>query len=129
METHLDVHSTLRIMGTNQMRYILGWVRRVIVGTRGFFEWVKVGYPFVVLPGVLLVVTWLMGYGWLELVIIFSLGMILIIAEMFNYAIEKLCNFVEGKLNEDIRVIKDISAGAVFVSGVTLVAVSLYIIL
>ena len=116
-------------MGINQVRYLVSWVIRTKVGIRGFIEWIKVGYPFAVLPGILLLVAWLMGYGWLELVVIFSLGMILIIAEMFNYAIEKLCNLVEYRLDEDIRVIKDILAGTVFVSGMVLVAVSLYVIL
>ena len=111
------------------MSYILGWVKRTIVGIRGFISWIRVGYPFAILPGTLLLITWLMGYGWLELIIIFSLGMILVIAEMFNYAIEKLCNLVEHKLDEDVRVIKDILAGTVLLSGVTLVVVSLYIIL
>lgn len=107
-------------------RYLLGWVRRIAIGLEGFKIWLKVGYPFVLLSLVLLLAVWLMGYGWLELIIVFALGMVFIMAEMFNYAIEKLCNIVGGR---EIKIVKDISAGAVLVSGIVLIAVSLYIIL
>lgn len=38
-------------------------------------------------------------------------------AEMFNTAIEKLCDFNQKNFNYHIKVIKDISAGAVLVSA------------
>lgn len=111
------------------VRYVRNWVRRTVIAFRGFQIWLKVGYPFALLPAVFLLVIWLMGYGWLELAIVLSLGMVLVIAEMFNYAIEKLCNKVLPNTSEDIRVIKDICAGAVLVSGLVLIIVFLYIIL
>jgi diacylglycerol kinase (ATP) len=40
-----------------------------------------------------------------------------LVAEMFNSAIEALCDFVEERHNEKIKVIKDIAAAAV---GVTI---------
>lgn len=109
--------------------YVLSWIRRTAIGFRGFRTWVRVGYPFALIPGVLLLTIWLMGYGWLEIVIVFALGMILVIAEMFNYAIEKLCNLVNTQYDDRIKTVKDICAGTVLVSAAVLVTVALYIIL
>ena len=39
-------------------------------------------------------------------------------AELFNTAVEKLCDFSEKHLNPHIRVIKDIAAGAVLLCSV-----------
>ncbi|KHK01681.1 hypothetical protein NY78_2981 [Desulfovibrio sp. TomC] len=39
-----------------------------------------------------------------------------LIAEMFNSAIEALCDFIETHENEKIKVIKDISAAATGIS-------------
>ncbi len=109
-------------------RYITEWLVRVRAALRGFLTWFKAGYPFVLLPGVLLLAVWLLGYGWIELTIVFALGMILVVAEMFNYAIEKLCNLVSPDRSAEARTIKDICAGTVAVSGTVLVIVGLYII-
>ncbi len=61
--------------------YFSSWLRRTLIAVRGFFAWIKHSYPFVLLPSTLLLFVWLMEYGWLEKTIIFSLGMILVIAE------------------------------------------------
>lgn len=108
--------------------YVSSWITRVYVALRGVGVWFKAGYLFILPPGILLLVIWLLGYGWIELTVMFTLGMIFIIAEMFNYAIERLCSLISPALNEDVRVVKDICAGAVAVSGTVLVAVGLYII-
>jgi diacylglycerol kinase (ATP) len=39
-----------------------------------------------------------------------------LVAEIFNSAIEALCDFVETRHNEKIKVIKDIAAAAVGIS-------------
>jgi len=49
-------------------------------------------------------------------VVVLATGLVLV-AEMFNSAIEALCDFVEERHNEKIKVIKDIAAAAV---GVTI---------
>jgi len=49
-------------------------------------------------------------------VVLLATGLVLV-AEMFNSAIEALCDFVEERHNEKIKVIKDIAAAAV---GVTI---------
>ena len=111
------------------MGYISSWLRRTRIAFDGFFAWVKHGYPFVLLPGILLVIAWLTGHSWVALTIIFSLGMVLVIAEMFNFAIERLCGVVDSNINKEIKIVKDVCAGTVLVSGGVLIAVSLYIIL
>ncbi|MFT3682415.1 MAG: diacylglycerol kinase family protein [Ferruginibacter sp.] len=40
-----------------------------------------------------------------------------IMAEMFNTAIEKICDTVSPEINPVIKIIKDVSAGAVLVSA------------
>lgn len=53
---------------------------------------------------------------WLDaLLILFATGLVLI-AGMFNSAIEALCDFVESRHNEKIGIIKDIAAAAVGIS-------------
>jgi diacylglycerol kinase len=51
------------------------------------------------------------------------------VAEMLNYAIEKVCDLIDISLNPKIRDIKDICAGAVLVSGIILGIVGLWIII
>jgi len=53
---------------------------------------------------------------WIDcLLILVATGMVLI-AELFNSAIEALCDFIEIQENEKIRVVKDISAAAAGIS-------------
>ncbi len=40
----------------------------------------------------------------------------MLIAELFNSAIEALCDFVEDQENEKIRIVKDIAAAAAGIS-------------
>lgn len=49
---------------------------------------------------------------WVDLFLIMAATSLVIIAEMFNSAIEALCDFIETNENEKIKVIKDISAAA-----------------
>lgn len=53
---------------------------------------------------------------WLDLVSVFAATGLMLIAEMFNTTIEALCDFVETRQNEKIRVIKDIAAAATGIS-------------
>ena len=49
---------------------------------------------------------------WVDSLLIVAATGLMLIAEMFNSAIEALCDFVEIRHNEKIKVIKDISAAA-----------------
>ena len=61
---------------------------------------------------------------WLDVLLILLATALVLIAEMLNSAIEALCDFVEERHNEKIRIIKDIAAAAAGISiGVWLVIV------
>ena len=65
-----------------------------------------------VLSAVLLVATFLLR-EWVDfLLVVIATGLVLV-AEILNSAIEALCDFVEARHNEKIKVIKDIAAAAV----------------
>lgn len=53
---------------------------------------------------------------WLDFLLIMAATGQVLIAEMFNSSIEALCDFVEPKENEKIKVIKDIAAAAAGIS-------------
>lgn len=53
---------------------------------------------------------------WLDFGLVLLATGLVIIAEIFNTAIEALCDFVESEENKKIGLIKDICAGAVGVS-------------
>jgi len=52
------------------------------------------------------------------MIILFSIGFVWV-TEMINTAIEKTIDFVSTERHPKIRIIKDISAGAVFVAAIT----------
>ena len=54
--------------------------------------------------------------NWMDFLLVFAVTGIMVIAEMFNTAIEALCDFIETDENKKIAIIKDISAAAVGVS-------------
>ena len=53
---------------------------------------------------------------WVDVLLILFATALVLIAEMMNTAIEALCDFVETRHNEKIRVIKDVAAAAVGIS-------------
>lgn len=56
---------------------------------------------------------------WLDSLLIVLATAFVLVAEMFNSAIEALCDFVETRHNEKIAVIKDIAAAAVGIAMLT----------
>lgn len=95
----------------------------------GFVAWLKVGYPFILLFLGVLGIALYRQVEWLHIWIILVLGATLTVAEMLNYAIEKLCDVVTTKKDSRIKEIKDICAGAVLVAGLALGVVGIWIIL
>lgn len=70
----------------------------------------SVAYKVVVSVPILIAAFWLRQ--WVDVsVILLAMGLALI-SELFNSAIEVLCDFVEPQQNEQIRIIKDIAAAA-----------------
>jgi diacylglycerol kinase (ATP) len=53
---------------------------------------------------------------WLDFSLIMVSTAMMIVSEMFNTAVEALCDFIETAENEKIRVIKDIAAAATVIS-------------
>ena len=74
----------------------------------------SVTYKFV-LSVVVLIVAFAFR-GWVDFLMVLVATSLVLMAELFNSAIEALCDFVEERHNEKIKVIKDIAAAAVGVS-------------
>lgn len=55
-----------------------------------------------------------------------AIGMV-IATEMLNTAIEKIADFIHPEYHKKIKIIKDISAGAVFVAAITAIIIGLII--
>ena len=53
---------------------------------------------------------------WLDFSLIMVSTAMMIVSEMFNTAVEAICDFIETAENEKIRVIKDIAAAATVIS-------------
>lgn len=77
----------------------------------------SVTYKLVV--SVLVLVAAFMARGALDFLLILMATAFMLVAEIFNSAIEALCDFVETRHNEKIKVIKDIAAAAVGIAIAT----------
>ena len=107
---------------------LLRWIKGLKVGFIGLFLWLRMEWPLFLLWLVILAVAILRGCTLLHLWILLILGVCLMVSEMLNTAIERLCDFVEPNFNKEIKVIKDICTGAVLVSGLGLIVVGVWII-
>jgi len=67
-------------------------------------------YKVVLSVLVLALALWL--HAWVDAAVILLATGVVLAAELFNTAIEALCDFVETRHNEKVRVIKDIAAAA-----------------
>mgnify|MGYP003507084546 FL=1 len=87
-------------------------LRTVFSGLRYavLYDW-SVTYKLV-LSGVILIGAFSLR-AWVDFLVILLATAFVVVAEMFNSAIEALCDFVEARHNEKIKVIKDIAAAAV----------------
>ena len=54
--------------------------------------------------------------AWVDLLLIVVVTALVVVAEVFNSAIEALCDFVESRHDERIKVVKDMAAAAVGIS-------------
>ncbi len=87
-------------------------LRTVFSGLRYavLYDW-SVTYKLV-LSAIVLVVAFALR-AWVDFLLILVVTAFVLVAEIFNSAIEALCDFVETRHNEKIKVIKDIAAAAV----------------
>ena len=106
-----------KFLGTGDAGYHpLRKLRTVLSGLR-----YAVAYDFsvaykLVLSVVVLAMTFALR-AWVNVLLVLLATGLVLVAEMFNSAIEALCDFVEERHNEKIKVIKDIAAAAV---GITI---------
>lgn len=107
------------------------WVRSVNYAIEGILHAAKtqrhLRYHFFIAAGVLLL-SYILGVSRTEFLIIALSVIAVLLAEMFNTAIEAVVNIISPEHSEKARVAKDIAAGAVFVTAFG-VAVIGYIIL
>jgi len=102
-----------KFLGTGEAGYHpLRKIRTVVSGLRYavLYDW-SVTYKLIVSVVVLAV-----AFGaraWVDFLLILVVTAFVLVAEIFNSAIEALCDFVETRHNEKIKVIKDIAAAGV----------------
>jgi diacylglycerol kinase (ATP) len=106
-----------KFLGTGDAGYHpLRKVRTVLSGLRYAVAYdFSVAYKLVLSVVVLAMIFALRA--WVDVLLVLLATGLVLVAEMFNSAIEALCDFVEERHNEKIKVIKDIAAAAV---GVTI---------
>ena len=102
-----------KFLGTGDAGYHpLRKIRTVVSGLRYavLYDW-SVTYKLI-----LSVVVLAIAFGaraWVDFLLILVVTAFVLVAEIFNSAIEALCDFVETRHNEKIKVIKDIAAAGV----------------
>ena len=105
-----------KFLGTGDAGYHpLRKIRTVVSGLRYavLYDW-SVTYKLI-----LSVVVLAIAFGaraWVDFLLILVVTAFVLVAEIFNSAIEALCDFVETRHNEKIKVIKDIAAAGVGIS-------------
>jgi len=106
----------------NSFKHALNGLSKVFKGERNFRIHI-IAVIIVSLAGALLSIS---TEEWLVIILIF---IIVTVIEIINTAIEKLCDVVSPQYNENIKLIKDISAGAVLLSAIGAVIVGVIIFL
>ena len=102
-----------KFLGTGEAGYHpLRKIRTVISGLRYavLYDW-SVTYKLI-----LSVVVLMLAFAvrsWVDFLLILVVTGFVLVAEIFNSAIEALCDFVETRHNEKIKIIKDIAAAGV----------------
>jgi len=105
-----------KFLGTGDAGYHpLRKIRTVFSGLRYAVLYdFSVAYKLVLSVAVL--VATFMLREWLDFLLILVVTGLVLIAEIFNSAVEALCDFVEVRHNEKIGIIKDMAAAAVGIS-------------
>ena len=65
---------------------------------------------------ILLLIACFYNRRWIDFGLVLVVTGMMMVSELFNTAIEALCDFVESRHNEKIKIIKDISAAATGIS-------------
>ena len=101
-----------KFLGTGEPDYHpLRKLRVILAGLRyAVLHDFSVLYKLVLSALVLALALWLQA--WVDAAAILLATGVVLAAELFNTAIEALCDFVETRHNEKIRIVKDIAAAA-----------------
>lgn len=102
-----------KFLGTGEPGYHpLRKLRTVFSGLRYavVYDW-SVTYKLVL--SVIVLISAFAARAWVDFLLILVVTALVLVAEIFNSAIEALCDFVETRHNEKIKVIKDIAAAGV----------------
>ena len=105
-----------KMLGTGEAGYRP--LRKITVALRGVYYAVilDVSVAYKVVLSALLLSGFFYYRQWLDFSLVLVATGLVVISEIFNTALEALCDFVESHENPKIGMIKDISAGAVGVS-------------
>jgi diacylglycerol kinase (ATP) len=96
-------------------------------GIVSFFRWEQNAQIHLVITFLVLVLSVTLGVSnWEAIAVVFSIAFVWV-AEMNNTAIEKTIDFVSMERHPQIKLIKDIAAGAVLVASLTAVIVGSFI--
>jgi len=92
--------------------------RKISVAFRGLYYAVilDLAVAYKIILSAVLMVGFFYYRQWLDFGLVLVATGLMIVAEIFNTAIEALCDFVETDKNNRIGIIKDISAGGVGIS-------------
>lgn len=102
------------------------FILKVLLAIRGILLWKKHNLWYLLYPITLVLLSFILGLRQLYILFISYFGLIFIVSEIFNFAIEKLCNLYTKNNDNLIKDIKDISAGATLLSAVALLLFWLY---
>jgi diacylglycerol kinase len=105
-----------KFLGTGEPGYHpMRKLRTVLSGLRfAALHDFSVAYKLVFSSLLVLAAFWLRE--WVDVLLILFATALVLITEIMNTAIEALCDFIETRHNEKIRVIKDVAAAAVGIS-------------
>ncbi len=107
-----------KFLGTGEPGYHpIRKLRTVVSGLRFavLYDW-SVAYKLVLSVAVLMAA--FMMRAWVDFLLILVVTAFVLVAEIFNSAIEAICDFVEESHNQKIKVIKDMAAAAVAAAAV-----------
>ncbi|NJD26587.1 MAG: diacylglycerol kinase [Betaproteobacteria bacterium] len=98
-----------------KLRTILSGLRYAVI-----YDW-SVTWKLVLSAGILVLA--FAFRAWIDVLLILLATAFVLVAEIFNSAIEALCDFVETRQNPKIKVIKDMAAAAVGIAMAVWLAV------
>jgi diacylglycerol kinase len=106
-----------KFLGTESPGYHPLRKLRVIYSGLKYAAWTDFSVAYKLVLSIVLVLSAFAASAWVDVILILLVTSMVLVAEIFNSAIEGLCDFVEFRHNDKIKAIKDISAAAV---GITI---------